>query len=318
MISIRLRLIGLSVIALMATSAFAESKYRRLKTQVRGIGDRNCTAYLHSLTGAAGLPVVLSVMGTGLYTTAKSDDLPSAVQYMVDQGKVSALTIDKPGIEESESLPEGFTVVDSAYNAYTQRDLIECADRALDWAMAQTVSASNVSVFFVGHSEGVQVLVRLLQKIQAQDSAKASRIKLAILSGLPMMRWEEIINAQVTDPVENAQFWSAYEKHDDVALRGFGDLAFAYWDDILKTEALTDTFKNLALTGPNISFQFYQGIHDQNTAVGPVFDLESWNLDRLKAKLPGLHLSARYYQAGHGLNLAALNDMIFAISGFLQ
>ena len=133
-----------------------------------------------------------------------------------------------------------------------------------------------------------------------------------------MNSWSEIINAQITDPVENKKFWDAYVNKDDKTLKSYGDLAYAYWNDILATEANKASLEQLSQAAAPAFFQIYQVLNDENTFPKPVMDFESWNKERRHQSLPSLKFQARYYQADHGLNLAAMNDMIFALLAYLS
>jgi hypothetical protein len=170
----------------------------------------------------------------------------------------------------------------------------------------------------LGHSEGSQVSIRAYQRLLAENETTAKRVKGLFLSGLVMNSWTDIINSQITDPKQNEEFWNAYKSHDDLKLRNYGELAYAYWQDILSTEANQVTLQGLAQIAPGAFLEIYHGLNDVNTLPKPVMEFEKWNKERRKQSLPSLRLQARYYQAGHNLNLAALNDMIFAFLAYLN
>lgn len=133
-----------------------------------------------------------------------------------------------------------------------------------------------------------------------------------------MDSWTDIINYQLSsDPDKQSKFWAAFQAHDDVTLRTIGGLAYAYWADIQATEPNETLLKQLARLNPKAFIQVYHGLKDGNTIAQPVMDFENWNRDRLKQNKAGWNFQVRYYQADHGLNLAAVNDMIFALLAYL-
>jgi pimeloyl-ACP methyl ester carboxylesterase len=292
--------------------------YERIQHTVAGAQANSCNVYIHTLPEATGLPLVIFLAGTGIYSTGDIVEGNPVVQTLIDQKKAVVLSIDKPGISYSENSPEHFIIDNAAYNLYTQRDLIECVINALTWASSIQFTSSLSDVYFLGHSEGTQVAIRVYQRLLAENETTAKRVKGLFLSGLVMNTWTDIINSQIIDPKQNEEFWNAYKKHDDVILRNYGDLAYAYWQDIFSTEANQVTLQSLAQIAPGAFFEIYHGLNDENTFAKPVMEFEKWNKERRKQSLPTLSFQARYYQAGHNLNLAALNDMIFAFLAYLN
>lgn len=77
-------------------------------------------------------------------------------------------------------------------------------------------------------------------------------------------------------------------------------------------QPLRRTLETLAESKAPATFQLFQGLDDTAAPAAEVMDFESWNEQRLAAQQPGLTLGVRYYQAGHELNMSAVNDMLFA------
>lgn len=291
---------------------------QRLQNTVKGTLDKTCNVYLHTMPESKDLPIVVVLAGTGIYSTGDLDETNPVVQTIVAQKKAIVISIDKPGISFSQDTEGHYLLDEAAYNRYTQRDLIECVLNSIEWASSTPYATSQSDVFFMAHSEGTQVAVRTYWQSLSQNSELSRRMKGFFLSGLVMSSWTDIINSQVTDSVENKKFWDAYRNQDDKILKSYGDLAYAYWSDILATETNEASLEHLSQAGASAFFQIYQGLNDENTLSKPVMDFEVWNKERRNQKLPSLKFQARYYQADHGLNLAAMNDMRFALLAYLS
>lgn len=263
------------------------------------------------------LPIVVVLAGTGIYSTAELVENNPVVKTIVEQKKAVVISVDKHGITFSESAPDHYLLDDITYNKYTQSDLINCVLNGIKWASTTSFSSSESNIYFMAHSEGTQVAIRTYEQSLAQNLDLSKRIQGFFLSGLVMNSWKEIVNTQITDPIENIKFWDAYNNQDDTTLRRFGDLAYAYWNDILSTQSNQMTLEHLSENATPAFFQVYQGLNDENTIAKPVMDFEQWNKKRRAQNLSNLKFQARYYQADHGLNLAALNDMTFAFLAYL-
>lgn len=306
------------LVCLTFTPNFASATaYLKSRTSVLATENKNCEAYLHARDDAKGLPIVVLLAGTGVYSTRDIAEGNPFAKTLIDEKKAVFLSIDKPGISYDETSSTHFKIDDEVYNRYTQKDLIACVINAIKWASATPFSTESSDIYFLGHSEGTQISIRAYDEVLKNNAINANRIKGFFLSGLVMKSWDDIINSQFSDPIEKIKFWNAYQEHDDTALRRTGDLAYAYWNDILATESNETLFKKLALLKPDAFVQVYQGLQDENTSTKPVMDFENWNRDRLKQGEPGWRFQAHYYQAGHSLNLAAINDMIFAFMVYL-
>lgn len=283
----------LAILTILAISAqcFAATK----AFEVSATGDLKCQAFLHLPDTSEKVPLVLEQMGSGIYSTASTEEASSVAEYLLENKKAAILTINKPGIIHTNY--KGYTLVEAQYNQYKQADLIQCALNALKQTMLHD-SIQSDRILLYGHSEGSQVLTRFYAKILETEPALYKNIKGIFLGGIPMQGWKDIIDYQLKDDAETKnKFWAAIERKDNQALREITDLAYDYWEDILKTETLVDSFKKLADQQPNAHFSFYQGIFDQNTVVGPVMDFEKWNIERKKDDKKSLKLMVRYYQA---------------------
>lgn len=312
-LSVRLFFIGLILISFQNADAAL-----RLQSSVQGTSDKTCNVYLNVMPDSQNLPIVIILAGTGIYSTGNILENNPIVKTVVEQKKAIVISIDKPGISFNEGSETNYLIDESIYNQYTQRDLIACVLNSIKWASAAPYSATQSDVYFMAQSEGTQVAVRTYQQALTQSLEVSQRIKGLFLSGLVMDSWDNIINSQITDPTEKKIFWDAYNNQDDKTLKTFGDLAYPYWNDILSTEANKTSLENLAQVAAPAVFQIYHGLNDENTLPKPVMDFELWNRDRRRQSLPSLKLQARYYQADHGLNSAAMNDMLLAMLGYLS
>ncbi|MBX3033532.1 MAG: hypothetical protein KF865_06350 [Bdellovibrionaceae bacterium] len=273
---------------------------------------------MHAVEGVRDLPILLMLGGTGVYSTGDAVENNGILKSLVDRKKVIVLTLDKPGISYSATAPRHFVIDDLMYNQYTQRDLVRCAGNALKWVSEARYASTYSNIHFLTQSEGTQVAVRIYDALSKQDPGMARRIRSMFMVGLVMRPWRDIINAQLPDPAENANFWKAYQNRDDVTLRSFGGLAYAYWNEILSVESNEDALRRLAAQGPAASLQIFHGLKDVNTLVQPVMDFEVWNNSRLQSKSPRWDLAARYYNAPHGLNMAAFRDILSAFESELK
>lgn len=298
-------MIGLGV-ASFPNGALAEP---HLVTQVTvsGTEDKSCQAYFHNRSGEVRFPLILSLKGTGIYTTARSTQVEQALQLLYRQGRVTVLTLDKPGIRTDATTNP--VVDDALYNRYVQEDLVRCASEALKWAAAHGVGTGPI--LLSGHSEGSQIAVRLLASLMTERSPLASRISAAFLSGLPLGSWRTMLSGQLSEGHRD-KFFLAFARRDDVALRRFGNLSAAYLGSVFTQEPLDQTFDRLAKLGSKTELYIYQGLMDLNTPVAPVQALES----KIRQQ-GGLTLTARYYSAGHTLNRKAVYDITRDVSRIL-
>ena len=315
----------LIAITLLSSALVQAGVSLRAQTHVKGTDDKTCAAYLHgpeieegATDNAKALPLIFAISGTGIYSARRMVEIHPVTKALLDQKKVMVLSVEKPGISYLSAATPGHLIDDAVYNRHTQRDLIQCAIEALKWAQTTDFSLPTTPVYFVVHSEGTQVSLRVLKDLLTSDATTAARIKGIFASALVLQGWRDLINQQIGDATERAKFWKAYQNRDDKTLRNYGHLAYAYWHDILATEANEENLKALARTDVKTFLHVYHGLNDLNTRAKPVMDFESWNSGRRDKLLPAWLLSARYYQAGHALNQSAVDDMVAAILAELE
>jgi hypothetical protein len=66
-----------------------------------------------------------------------------------------------------------------------------------------------------------------------------------------------------------------------------------------------------------VPLQLFHGLADRNASPDEVRALERWSDQRTDDGLPTLDLCARYYEAGHGLNRAAVEDIVRVVQSAL-
>lgn len=277
-----------------------------LRVTVPGTPGMQCQAYFHSPDRAIRYPLVLSLKGTGIYTTARSAEVELALRGLYASGRITVVTIDKPGIVEDA----GRAIVDdSSYNRYVQEDLIRCSEAALQHAIEHATGVGPILIS--AHSEGAQVAARLLADAQQRRDPLASRVKALFLSGLPLTDWRSLLAGQLAD-AERQRFFVAFERRDDAVLRTFGNLTTAYLARAFADEPLGKTFERLGRLGSDAEFHVYQGLADRNTPASAVRELEARELRERR-----LNLKTRYYPTGHALSRAAVLDIARDISAWI-
>ena len=83
---------------------------------VHGTAEHTCAAYFHFAGTAPHWPMLLSLRGTGIYSTATWDRLDPAERALVAAGRVTLVTLDKPGISPAAT-PGTVRINDKQYNA---------------------------------------------------------------------------------------------------------------------------------------------------------------------------------------------------------
>ena len=240
-------------------------------------------------------------------------------QYLLDRGKVAVATFDKPGVAFDEGSEQKFAIDDAIYNQHTQSDLVACAKKTLVSARKSLGSRLSEKVLLAGHSEGAQVAVRLLAQLIAESAPVTKDIEALVLSSMPMGGWQIVRDTQITGETRVA-FDLALKNYDNKAIRedlGF-DIAATYWRDILATESPAETLRKLYGVRDVPMISVYHGLDDSLVTVDPLQSFERESNERRVAGKPTLPLHVRYYQAGHSLNMAAGNDMLFLMMGMLQ
>jgi hypothetical protein len=284
--------------ALPSPATIAPEIVDPLAVSVGATDDKACQAYFHTRTGQIHYPIVLSLKGTGVYTTGGRGDVELALRALYASGRITVLTIDKPGIDSSAARP---LVNDALYNRYVQEDLVRCATNALTYAADATKAPG--AVFVSGHSEGAQVAVKILDRLTADAGPRAAWVKALFLSGLPLGDWRRMIAGQLNGG-DRRTFFTAFEQRDDAVLRSFGNLSTAYLTQAFAGEPLDKTLARHAGRGVKAEFNVYQGLADRNTPAAAVRVLERANLQG-----PALNLKVHYYPTDHGLSRAAVMDI---------
>lgn len=298
-----------SVVALAAICGLAGARVfaRTDQMQVHGLGQKQCAVYFHHQGASLVWPLLFSLRGTGVYSTASVGRLDPSERALVEQGLVTVVTLDKPGI--SVNSDAGVQVDDGQYNSYTQEDLGRCSLNALTWAFAQ--NPPPIKRFYVllsGHSEGSQVIVRLFDQMLRRRDPLAARIQGLFLSGLPMTGWRQLLSDQLSEP-DRSTFFTALQRQDNAVLRSYGNLSYDYLSAVFRQEPLADTLTNLVNRGSDARFFIYQGLSDKNTPAAAVMAFVANNRIRRSKHQSSLPVRARFYPAGHALNARALSDI---------
>lgn len=277
-----------------------------IRTVVSGTEKKNCNIQLRiPRESTTPLPIFFLQNGSGLYSMEDEGRIPPNVRYLYNRSQIAILSMDKPGMSfEEDKVIEG-----EDYNRYTQDDLITCAENTLKWVSSER-SVDSQRIFLIGHSEGAMVFSRLVAKFAVSNREMLRSIQMLSLSGVPLEGFKDLINRQIGDADLNKSFWTAYEKRDDATLKKMTSLPYSYWENILAQPSLRETFEELAESELDLSIQIFQGLADANTPAKNVMELERWNMTRAVNGSTAMPLSIRYYQAGHGLNLTAINDSI--------
>jgi hypothetical protein len=292
---------------LVSEAAPPPSPHPSFSAEVDATGGRKCTAYLRVPKGADRLPLYVAQPGTGLYSTAEDASLGATANHVIETQRATVLTIDKPGV----SLNDGELAVDDAvYNRYVTSDLVACVDHALAWASSLPQARYDGHIFYAGHSEGAQVGVRLLQRMVEEHSAFLPQLWLFILSGVPLEPGEQNLKTQLQGSEKlRASIEKALREKDDAALRRFGSVAAAWFQEDFAAVPCIDVLKKLAAEHVTVPIQVFQGLQDRNTSTDFVRDFERWNADQAAAGKPALAFLARYYDAPHHLNATSTQDI---------
>jgi hypothetical protein len=294
-----------ATIVIAAVLGFVQGAFAQPVTytgRVEALDGKSCQTYLHVDTETRAAPLALSLQGTGIYSTGNTARIDPALRRLVHKKRVAVVTLDKPGIAADAS------VDDDAYNRYTQEDLILCAYNALRWARETAPAPLAQDLYFSGHSEGSQVLTRLYRHLVAKEPVLASRVKMLVLSGLPMDDWRQMLDGQLGER-HKARFWAGFLGRDDSILRAFGGLTFYYLSNVFAQEPLRKTLESLWSLDVRVPLRIFQGLLDRNTPAESVKAFVEANAARRQRGEPALDLTARYYKAGHSLNSEAIRDI---------
>jgi len=279
------------------------------QTEVTTPSGRSCTAYLATAQESVrGVPVVLSMWGTGEYSMARSVERDPSGMAVVEAG-AAWLAFDKPGVVADETSPGGYRITDEVYNRYTLADLEACAAGALAWASALQQVGPSSPIVIRGHSEGAVVAGNLLLRLHESDGAMAPRVTALLLSGAPAGAMRDVFRRQVRARGVEAAYEQAFAEGDDAFVRenaGVGATTLRAW---LEERSLQETFAALVNFRPTTRITLFHGLEDTMTPVEMVRELVSENEARLDHGEPGLEIAARYYDAGHRLDMGAIHDI---------
>jgi hypothetical protein len=267
-----------------------------------------CSSYFHQSNPSPKTPLVVMALGTGLYTTSTQNF--SVLDDAFAERKINILTIEKPGLSyDAESRdPEPILRVEVDFEKirqHTQKDLVECTLKAMDWA--QEERCKTCPIVLKGHSEGVEVLGRVYKAAIEKSLSWTEQVQSLVFSGVPMESWKDSDTHQIEAfhpkglrKLAIEQMKKTIErgnKEDDFILVSGTGLGSAYMQDVYQTESMHQTFVSLAAFNPRSKFYFLQGKYDQNTPSRYVKLFEQANKDLPKP----LNLTATYYEAGHSL-----------------
>lgn len=265
-----------------------------------------CQAYLrvpHPLQGMA-TRLAFVASGTGTYSTTQGDMGPLA--RMALRAGVALLTVDKPGI--SFDGKGQLRVIADAFRRHTLADLVECGRLAASWALSRMPDDARLVLH--GHSEGAQVMVRVLGEVGA-DPALVARTELVVLTGLPL---EPVVSGAARQvalfmPRELSAFAHARKTHDDDWLMRLA-IPSAYFDHPTAREHLEPLFDAIASARPGLRMELFHGEGDRNAPIALVRKLVSRNAAARAHGKPALDLRLHaYVDARHSLDERFDHDM---------
>lgn len=292
-----------------APPAASAARFSVVEGRVSGTGDRTCTTYLVTSDAAVhDAPLVLSLWGTGEYTMSGSWDGDPSAEPAIAAG-AAWLVIDKPGVVADASAPRGYRTDDAVYNKYTLADLTACATAALRWASERPQVGEASPIVVRGHSEGAIVAGEVLLALHESKDVLASRVEALLLSGVPAGSMREIFERQAEASGRSADYERALQNGDDAFVRAHTGLGAETLRALLAARPLRETFAALAPHRPATRIALFHGTEDANAPVEMVRALVEDNEARLSFGEPALELAARYYGAGHRLDLGAVHDM---------
>ena len=273
-----------------------------------------CKVFLHNPENKDNkkMPLYFSQQGSGIYTRAFEQD--NASYYF--------LVLDKPGIFPDPNNPDpNKPIVDhSKYDNYTQTDLSNCADSAIQWAdnyLTQSRLAYNNLVYVRGHSEGSLIVTRWLEKQFENNSKFKNRIGGIFLSGVPMEDFATLYQYEFDQKqIDKDAFWEAYKNKDSAKLVQLTDLGYNWIHESFSLKSLTETFNELLnFGGSAVPIEIFQGLKDESVPSKSVLNFEDINNQNTQNKKPAFtSLNIRYYNAGHLTNEAGLEDLFLHLN----
>lgn len=216
--------------------------------------------YLHAHPDATGLPLVLTALGSGIYTSV---DTLLPVEEAVEAGRVALLTLDKPGLTPDPEDPAEVRIDDAAYDDYTRADLVDCAAAAIAWARAAPAVAPTGPLVLFGHSEGTLVVLSLLDRLHATAPAEAERVRGLLLSGTPTRDLRSTLEDQVG--TGGARRLEARARGgDDATVRAATDVGAGTMADLIDAPGYEALLGALAARGVTTPITLFHGEDDRN------------------------------------------------------
>jgi pimeloyl-ACP methyl ester carboxylesterase len=260
---------------------------------VTAASGRTCAVALQVAKVDEPVPLVLSMLGSGLYSRVNSPPLPTLAEH-VKQGRAALLVFDKPGVKGANE--DGSVDFDAeVFATYTPQDLIDCAEGALSWAIEQPQVKARGHIV-QGHSEGAMVAALWSQ----QHVEGLDRIASVVLSGTPVKGLAAAMAFQGETSVD-AQMASIREAANK-DLRGFlkegpgmGPATFDAW---MERGSMEDAL--LALVGARVPLLVQHGTGDASV---PVADVTAW-----MSELQAPWVSVELFDAGHGGSLSSMTS----------
>ena len=265
-------------------------------------GLRCCTYLRRSATKPRALPVARIAFvqsGTGIYSVADGSVGPVAT-HALESDDAALLTLDKPGVAAD---PQGALLFDrEAYRQYTLADLVTCAQKALGWAFSRDSVDPHAGLTLHGHSEGGQVMLRMLASSSRLD--EAHRVTHTIVSGLLLEPFASAMDRQIAIfmPFEIEAFHEALAQHDDDYLLQHA-LSSRYLEHPTARQDLTEVLSELSVRRPRWRVEVYQGERDTNAPLSLVKSFEEKNEKARSSGRPSLDLRVHVYpRARHYLD----------------
>jgi len=271
-----------------------------------------CTYLRHTKTKKPSSRVVFVQGGTGIYTTAGSGSLGAVAKHAPENEDTTApLTMDKPGIHLDAKTGRAAFDRDE-YRQYTLADLTTCGRNAITWAYSRTQAvARDASLTLHGHSEGGQMMIRILAAAAAAPTMKKlPNVERAILTGLLIEPFADATARQIEVfmPFEIEAFHDAIANHDDDYLLSHA-LSTRYLTHPSAHESLEASFIALAAQPRHFPIDLFHGDRDINAPLAAVTRLTSQNEAARKEGRPSLDLRLHVYRgARHNIP----NDQRFA------
>jgi hypothetical protein len=245
-------------------------------TTLVGKEHHQCRVHLHlpkNLTADG--PLILDQMGTGTYQRESMLFNPPAQRFF-DSGKACVLTIDKPGIRRKPGAPNDAGIGDLRWIeinendllGHTQDDLLQCLYFAIEWALAQRPIGTDRQLVLIGHSEGAQLHLRLIQRLLQEKSPILGRIQSILLSGVYLDPWDQLFQRQHSSD-DLKIFQRSLRTHDPKLMKRVSkDLGLAYWENVIHRGPLYETVKFIEQSNVAPKIYVFQGLDDRDTAGG--------------------------------------------------